>query len=521
MDTKFTIVLDEPNYVYTIPKAYDDTQLDLYMVLKRISGKQIYDIYLNNSKEYGIQRPVPKNDKYYIQDDPQIYYDILIVWDDLYMYAIDIVAEKHLGEVIFHGLKEPPCIMLKNFVNPGCSEGISDVAHIIGINHYLNALLTNIADIVDYQANPIGVATKVPQDLDVGKMIADNGIIQFEDEKSKFEFIKHPGTSNEAQALYEMVSDFSEEQTSMSKLASAGQSGTRKIDSGPAVSSLNIGVEAMLNLKKQLMSTGLSKFFSLYLKNVDSIYRPELYGDAATIQVGSPNTDSSFRYNSDDINGEYNVEVLFTEGVFDMPTKIQSALQMQQAGLISKKTARQMCNIKLGEDEDKLIALEQEQDIQYQARMTAAQNGEIQGEPLPEQMQTEQGLGGPIMDQLSQMTNQPAMSTQMPNEAGGMPPEMANIPPELQGQNAAPQEQLGAEVPISPEMMSPAAGMNEEEIIAKLDSIPNLKGEAIFVGIQGDKIIIALEDMSDKKTIIDAMPEYKGQLEFINLTENM
>jgi len=344
----------------------------------------------------------------------------------------------------------------------------------------------------------------------------------------------------------------------MTKLATAGQSGMRKIDSGPAVSSLNIGVEAMLNLKKQLMSTSLSNYFSLYLKNVDSIYKPELYGEYANIQVGSPNAESSFTFNADDINGEYNVEVIFNEGVFDMPTKINSAMQMKEAGLISKRTARQMCNIRLGEDEDKLIALEQEQEIQYQARLSAAQNGEIQAPPMTSGLESEQGMGGPIMDQLMQAGGQgmPAnpmdmmsgagggmppelagMQGGMPPELagmqGGMPPEMAamqggGMPPELAGMQGGgmpempggPMPEEGG-IPMSPDLASPAAGMDEEEINAKLESITNLKGEAILVGIQGDKIIIALEDMSDKKTIIDAMPEYKGQLEFINLTEDM
>lgn len=543
METKFAIILDNPNNVYAIPKAYDDTKLDLYMVTKRISGKQIYDKYLGGGKPYGAERPIKRKFKNInIEDDPDKFYNLLIVWDDFYVHTIEMESQKQIGELLYHGLGEPPAVMLKNFPNPGNCEGISDIAHVIGLNYYLNSLLNNMADIIQYQANPIGIAKKVPQDLDVSKMIEDDGIIQFEDEKSTFEFVKHPGSSNEASQLYEMMSNSLEEQTSMTKLASSGNSGSRKIDSGPAVSNLNIGVEAMLNLKKQLLSEGLGTLFGLYLKSIDSIYKPELFGKAANINVGSPDTDSAFTFNADDIKGEYNVEVVFTEGVFDMVAKINTAIQMQQAGLICKRYARQMCNIKSNEDQDKMIELEKEKEIEYEAKLAAAKNGELQpqqetdpnapanGQMMDQLMAATGGGGGEMPPDMGMGGGMPqGMPQGMPPEmGGGMPADISGggMPPELSGMGGsgmppAAQEAMGNGVEISDDITNPNAELDEETISAKLDKIQNLKGEAILVGIQNNKIIIALEDMADKKTVLDAMPEYSGMIEFIKLTEDM
>jgi len=530
METKFSMILDEPNSCYSIPKSYDDSQLDLYMVKKRISGKQIYDVFLGGGKPYGEDRPTKrKHPQLSINDDPEEFFDILIVWDDTYTYTIDISNQKMIGEIMYHGLGEPPAVMLKNFVNPGYSEGISDVAHVLAINHYLNTMLTNVADVINYETNPIAVATNVPPNLDISKMIKDKGIIQFEDEKSKFEFVKHPGVPKESFSLYDMVEMSSEQQTSMTNLANSGHSGTRKIDSGPAVSSLNIGVEAMLNVKRQLLSTGLAKLFGMYLRRIDAIYLPEVYGEAANIQVGSPDSESAFTFNADDIKGEYNVDVVFTQGVFDMALRMQQAKMMHDDHAISMRVYRQMCNIHTEENEDEMIALEMEREIKYQARLKAAQDGMLQsdGMQVPQGQGPQSSIEAGMEQQMGQQMGQqqlPGMEQAMPG-GGGME-GMGPLPSEgeMMGgggmEGALPAMQAGMEAgDISSDIMTPGAGMDEEEIQAKIDDIKGLKGEIMLIGIKGDKITIALEDMSDQETVKQALPEYKGQLDFISISE--
>ena len=533
METKFAMILDDPNMCYAVPKSYDDSQIDLYMVKKRISGKQIYDIYLGGSKPYGNDRPVTRKHKELsINDDPEEFFDVLIAWDDTYSYTIDMSNQKMIGPIMYHGLGEPPAVMLKNFPNPGYAEGISDVAHVLAINHYLNTMLTNIADVINYETNPIAVATNVPPNLDISKMIKDKGIIQLEDERSKFEFVKHPGVAPSSFNLYDMVEVSSEQQTSMTNLANSGHSGTRKIDSGPAVSSLNVGVEAMLNVKRQMMSTGLSKLFGMYLRRVDAIYLPEVYGDAANIQVGSPDSESSFTFNADDIKGEYNVDVIFTQGAFDLMARAQLAQQMWKDHVIPMRTYRQMCNVHEDEDTDKLIALEMERQIQYEAKLKAAQDGNLQpgGNEFPQETG---GMPSPIegavegampQNGMPQMPGQGMMPTV--GDMGGMP--QGAMPQEgmgggdmggmLQGMLPAMQEGM-AGGDISQDIMKPNAGMDEEEISVKVENITGLKGEIMFIGVKGDKIIIALEDMSDQQAVRKALPEYDGQIEFVSMSE--
>jgi len=521
LDTKFAIVLDDPNHCYSIPKSYDDCQLDLYCVKKVISGKQIYDALLGGGKPYGDDKRKQPRAGLAIEDDVEKLYEIIIVWDDTYTYTIDLSTSTMLGKTMYHGLGEPPAVMLKNFVNPGYSEGISDVAHVLAINHYLNTMLTNMADVMSYQANPIAKATKVPANLDLSKMISEQGIVVFEDEKSDFSFVTHPGVPRESFSLYDMVEDSSEQQTSMTKLASSGHSGARKIDSGPAVSSLNIGVEAMLNLKKIMMSTLLSTFFGMYLRRIDAVYQPEIYGEAANIQVGSEDSDSSFTFNADSIKGAYDVDVVFVEGIFDMATRKQMALTEFDKNLISKRTYRRMTNLRVGEDEDKLIALEREQEIQYEARLKAAQDGQLPVEqgsenpnaisgPNPIEQDIEQAMSGGM----GQGMGQPMGGMGMGQQGGGM--GMGGM-----GQGGLPAMEAGAMGgDISEDVMNPGAGMDEEELATKIENIAGLSGEAVLVGIQGETITIALEVMNDQPKVIKALPEYAGQIKFISMSNS-
>jgi len=88
----------------------------------------------------------------------------------------------------------------------------------------------------------------------------------------------------------------------------------------------------------------------------------------------------------------------------------------------------------------------------------------------------------------------------------------------LQGMLPAMQEGM-AGGDISQDIMKPNAGMDEEEISVKVENITGLKGEIMFIGVKGDKIIIALEDMSDQQAVRKALPEYDGQIEFVSMSE--
>jgi len=522
LNTKLQLITDPLDTTVGEFKIGYEPELSYYGTKLMMTGAQIHEQFLDGSNKNGITpqdkaRAVDKRRKSQIRDDYNEEYEIIISITDQDMYIIAKEAEVILNHIEHHrGFV--PAIFYYNIINPGNPEGISDSAHILGKMEYRNMLMAYAIEYLGYKMNPLMLTYGLSPDDQTQKQLTERrGHIAADVPEADAKFISTPDVSRELETVNQSITNAINDESSLNDIASSGRTGDlSRIDAATVIGGLNIGLDAHLHMKQGAFCDINDILIGYYLQWIDEVYRPELFGEDANIMAGSKDPNTALNFNGADINGNYFVNTIFLEGTFDLAQRKQIYLREVEAGLRSKKSYRQATNMPRSDAEEAQIQREKEQEIKNEGLLAQAQ-GKAEAPP--------QGMGQPPMGQeMGLPPGGPPMGPEggmPPDMMGGMPPEQGmlpgmegGMPPEMGGEMGGMSPDMGMEAPIAPELSGEGV-LNEQEIIQAIDSLSGLKGTAEFQGIDGDQIIIAISDNIDKKTILDQLPEYKGQIKFV------
>lgn len=498
---RLAMVMDSVDDTYAILSPYNDMTLDLYMTTTKMSGKQVFDRWLGGGAPYDTRKDKRrKNDRFPdLRDDPKEEYGILVVWDKDSITAIHQGTQKVIKRT-YHNLGKVPCIFVPNFPNPGYAEGISDVAHCLGLNQFVNLIMACMGEIMSYQASPIAVL-KGASAADVAKMLEERGIVELPDPQASFEMLGHPAIPKDAYEMHNIANDAIEDQSGMTKLAASGRTDGRRIDTLTAIQGLNVGTEANINIKQKLMTVAFEKFFAIGLEWLDNVYRPEWFGEMAMLSPKNERQVAGPQFSADDIRGEYDVECVFAEGIFDPAARMNYFTTLNEKKIVSRKFVMQKIGIRRVPEMQAEIDREDMEDIAKRAKLAQAENGVApQGapqQPMPPEMN---GIGA---------------ETGMPSpESGQMPPGMPGMPPTGGGMGMP---EMSPEA-VSPQALNEGSGIDEESLRQRLATLTKLKGEVNLIGVQGSTIILAITNPADKQTVLAQLPEFKGMIQFVPMS---
>ena len=510
--TKIQIRLDDVDATVGRFKDGQGPRLDFYATAVRMTGDQIHRDWLKG----GVGIP--------LKAKPKDHKGITNTWRDSFsvVFAIDeeffwIICKDPavLLKKWKHNLDKVPARFIQNIPNQHTVEGISDVAHILGLNSYINTMLTYALEYLDYQTNPIAFGKFLPRGSTLKDIIGDTGIINVDDAQGDFKFVELPQLPREYGENMKMLTNAIEEQTSMTEFAATGRTDMKRIDAGTTVASLNIGVEALLHLKRDQIKCYLEDMNSMYLEWVDRVYRPEIFGNNAIIKVDSPFKEMGFEYSGADIDGNYDNEVVFIEGQFDMLAKQNSVIQQVEQELMSKRTAMRHLKTTRPEAEQEQIRIEKWENLRYEQALKMIETGQMP----PGQGMPQMGGGGGMPGMEGAI---PATATEMPGQGALPPPAQGMQGMDMgmggMGGGMPPEAGMGGgEAPMQSMNLNEDTDMMIEEVQAKIDKLTNLKGQVVVMNVVEGRIMIAIQNKLDKKTIIDALPEYKGMIEFTDL----
>jgi hypothetical protein len=498
MQTKINRILDPVDTTVAMYKYGHEPWLSFYGTAVRLTGAEIHRLFLGEKKP--ITLASNEKTKKNIVDSLEYDYEVVYALDDENIYVI-VNDTQELLDVIEHKRGFVPAIMWQNIPQYDSCEGIADGAHVLGKNEFINVLLRYAMDYLQYQSDPIIIATGLSADTDIEDVLKNRrGYVQGE-QGAEVKFVAYPAMNDDFVRVINMLNQAITDETAINEMATSGRTDNRRVDSGSAIASLSAGLEVHLNLKREMFIQYNDIMNEMYLRWIDEVYRPELFGGRATLQIGGMFDDDTFQCSGMDINGKYVTQTEFT-GQFDMMAYHSMVIQDLEAGLIPKREARRKLRYRHPETMEEMIRAEKMEDIRFMQMTSIAEksgdmmaNGQqmpsIGGGAQPPQI-------GPGQAMLPQPTPGPPANEEMPSGLIPAPPT-GEMQPES----------------ISPVMQSADIGMKSEEVAARIAQLKGLKGEVEFAGVRDGMIILYITNPEDKATILNQLPEYKGLITFV------
>jgi len=324
-----------PDITYPMPKS--DNIRDLDSVIMRS-----YDY----TKDRGLFNPSLRQDQRRTFSNETKYYDnekIVILQDDK-----EVLRIKHDFGFI-------PVVLGQNRVKPHFVEGVGDLDQAVGMNEYLNELLSWQADILEYSANPI---TIIKGHIGDTKLPTGPGSTWYGNENFRADFLSWPGQPPDVERMINRVIQSIQDMTSMSEPAIGRNipSGT----SGAAVQSLMSGIQATMLRKQVVMGDVYVHVNEVIFKMIERMFANK------EILVRGTRKGNVFveKFKGKEINGNYRNQAIWPPGVLDQASRVDIEIRKHQAGLQSRFTTMEGMGIISPKDEAELIRKEENESLQ-------------------------------------------------------------------------------------------------------------------------------------------------------------
>lgn len=443
--------------------------------------------------------------------------------------------------------------------------GPSDIDQLVGINIYLNALMTKLADALEENLYPVTFIIGADhQPLNTGP-----GAFNFFEEGTE---IKRLDPARIPPELFDMVGrteEFMRTHAVWPRVMSGDYEGS--IVTGKAITRLQGANTGMAALRQMYMAADLQRINSYMFRIMEKEWPKEIFDLRSSEPVNflsPPGKQTDFAISfipEEDIRGYYANQLLYSIFGADFSSSIVSGLQLKEGGLVSARFLRNQLpglhdaegmrlEIKEEKREEMEFEIELQQrlmDIQMQAQaqqaMTAAPP-ETGGAPEPGASPSAQapGLppqgappaqalppqGGPpgagglsllpggqplvmgVGEPLSGEENFPLPYAEA-KPYGRAIDEILGVPGQRPGLAGGGGQQLTADGNAAP-----AGAITVEEVENAIEAIPNLKGQVYIIGRLAKQgwtdasIDLAITDKLDKQTIINALRQWYGKLRF-------
>jgi hypothetical protein len=404
-----------------------------------------------------------------------------------------------------------PWIFIPNRAFPAELLSGGETDHAIALVKYMNELLSDLGDIVDYYANPtvIGQGTGMNRkDWQMGgyNEIRTGGTVQFLEWKGQSQI--------EITNLYSSVKSLVEDMTGRTSMPqSSGARGAKQ------VLAQMMPFDVRLNSKRLVESEGLAALNKYLLRLLEKIYG----GTELKLRGTKKGQSFSMNMKANQIHGYYDNNIMWAPGPIDYNQRIVRSLQLVNSGIMSKYTAREMLGISSPQDEEKRVQSEKLQDLQNQLMLTGKMEA---GKAKIIEQQKRTASEAELVGGAEQASDVEGGGRAVPGRPVEGPPAAEAPPTETPPtQEPAPTEQI----PAVPEAGAPAAEgvtpITLNEVTAAFSKIRRLRGDVylhgglVLDGQTTNDIDILLSDMLDKKTIIDMLPQYYGRMNFTKLAK--
>ena len=298
----------------------------------------------------------------------------VIYWDGEWYVEVKDGKEKLR---IRHTFGKMPFFLAHNIPLPHQFRGQGDTDQAVGLNVYLNRLISNEAQIIDYAANPIVVirggpngATNLPFAPRAQWNLGREGNAQF------LQWAGSP-PAVEAQRLWTMQAI--EDVTAVSS-AAMGRDIPSGV-SGNAVRSLTAGYNSRVGTKQTLMGDALIQMNEQALLILEHVFGDETFEVIGESRIGSR---EGLKVKPSQFRGWYENTVIFEP--FDPSTRFFMEMEKHKSKLQSRFTTMRRLGIRNPSEEIQRIKLEVEADAQDESLMAQAREGELpiagSGNPL-------------------------------------------------------------------------------------------------------------------------------------------
>jgi hypothetical protein len=456
-----------------------------------------------------------------------------------------IVGEHEATERIKHNFGFCP-VTITPAVNTGEIFGPSDIDQLIAINIYLNALQTKLGDALEENLYAqTWVKSDDPKPVNTGPG-AVNYIGRDDD------VVRLPPISIPPELFHqvEKVEDFMRTHAIWPEIMSGEASGS--VVTGRAMSRLMGPSTGMAAIRQMYMGADLQKCNAWALAMLENLWADEEFtwymASPLTVNAGpKKSTKYSTRFiPSEDLQGYYENYLYYSVFGSDLNQATVAALQLQGAGIISKQWIRnQLPGLHDAEGMAKEIEQEKKEEMALEVSLQA-QLQELQTQSQMQQMQAQAAMQGQAPGGAAPEGGPPAEGAPAPQQ-GGLPPG-EQLPSSLSLLPGGAPTAMGTSAPLSgeenfplpftevkpyaaaldvmtgtpqpPEKMG-AGAVSAEDVMKAVAGVQKLKGEVYLAGEIAKRgqtmgaITLALTDKLDKQTLLNALPEYKGRIEFV------
>jgi hypothetical protein len=485
-----------------------------------------------------------------------------------------------IGEQVFrhkqHDLGYVP-VCVTPALDTGEIFGPSDIDQLIGVNMYLNMLMTQLADsLEDTLFQGLFMQGGVEKPLNIGP-----GALNWIDKDTTPIRVQPSRIPPELFHQVQYVEEFMRTHAIWPR-AMGGDIGGSNI-TGKAIVKMQGGATGMATLRQGYMGTDLAQINAWGMQMFEQLWPEEEYTyDMSTVssQLSAPGKKKGTVtfIPSVDIAKYYRNQVRYSVFQGDYNAQVAAALQLQSAGILSKDTLRnELPGLDDASAEAEKIRQEKKEEMDFEIQLQQAyQQAQAQAQ-MQIQAQQAQLQQQAMAQQAGGQAPSPEQGQPAP-EGAGSPPPQGGAPPQGAPGNVVGGMGGGGVVPGGPMVMGAgqpsAVGMGEplggkenfplpftevrpykqalqmmtgeatgggppgqggavptkevpgpksitlEAVTDALSRIQKLKGEVYLYGTiveQGytDAMIeVALSDAIDKKTILDACPQWFGKFDF-------
>ena len=425
---------------------------------------------------------------------------------DLQYWDKDVFSLVRDGKIVHtfkHNLGFVPWIVAQNRIAPNKVCGASDLEQAVGLMDYLNTLFSFKADIIEWAADPPlvvkGSALKVseiargPHSVNVLEKEAEMGFLQWQGSP--------PDVDNQIALTQRAIQDMlGLSETAWGRHLPSGISGATIRESMS-------GTGGRVSAKQLLLGRMFVELNGMVLKCLEITFP----NDDLTFNGMRRGAPFSLIMKGKEIKGHTRNRAIWKPGNFDFATKLSVELQKMGAKIQSRVTTMENIGIEQPLDELKRIKADMLEKLQEEKAL---------GDVTKDKQSLDKG--GVPEDETGSPEEQDMLAALLAQEGGGEPAAAAAagaVDPDLGLEGAG----LGGPALEEGEEGGEADRITLKDVVAGLQSVAKLVGSVWVTGLivtQGyadENFDISLTDLKDKATILNALPQFKGRINFIKV----
>lgn len=452
-----------PEYFYPLPKKDDFTKLEAVIYASPDLTLETHEHPMEYSSDEVVQ-----------------------YWD---AEGVVYIKDSQIQKTIRHNFGFVPWTYAQNRIRPHRVHGSSDLEQAVGLMDYLNTLFSYKADIIEWAADPPMIlkgSNLAPQDVPRGP----HSVIPIEQE-ADIKFLQWTGSPPDIDNQISLTQKAIQDMLGLAEPAwgrhlPSGVSGAtvREFMSGPA---------ARISAKQLLIGRALVEANAMSLRIAEKVYPNE-----ELVYCGIKRGQAfSVRLKGKDIKGHTRNRVIWKPGGLDASAKVNNELQKMGARVQSRITTMENLGIEQPLDENKRIRDDILEERQREAPLSPGVKPGMEGK-VPE------GAESPEVNEAEEKKILEALLKEEAGKVGKTGKE-----------KGVPEEEIESEG---------EGRITLSEVVKALQAVRKLTGEVWLIGeivTQGwteGNIDVALTDLKDKATILNALPQFRGRINFSKVT---